>query len=133
MDIVDLLLAILHHLLVFSLAGILAAEWVLVRPGLSGRSLQLLGRIDGAYGGIAMAVIAVGICRVIFGLKGWEYYVSNHAFWGKMAGFRHRRPAVDPPDHAHPRLAPRRRRGTCPMPRSPPCAPGSRARSPSSR
>ncbi len=87
MDIVDLLLAILHHILVFSLAGILAAEWVLVRPGLSGQSLQLLGRIDGAYGGIAMAVIVVGICRVVFGLKGWEYYVSNHAFWGKMAAF----------------------------------------------
>jgi putative membrane protein len=87
MDIVDLLLAILHHLLVFSLAGILAAEWVLVRPGLSGPSLRLLGRIDGAYGGTALAVVVVGVCRVIFGLKGWEYYVSNHAFWGKMAAF----------------------------------------------
>ena len=87
MDIVDLLLAILHHLLVFTLAGILAAEWVLIRPGLSGPSLQLLGRIDGAYGGVAMAVIAVGVCRVIFGLKGWEYYLSNHAFWGKMVAF----------------------------------------------
>ena len=87
MDIVDLLLAILHHLLVFTLAGILAAEWVLIRPGLSGPNLQLLARIDGAYGGVAMAVIAVGVCRVIFGLKGWEYYLSNHAFWGKMAAF----------------------------------------------
>ena len=84
MDIVDLLLAILHHFLVFSLAGLLAAEFALVRPGLSGSSLGLLGRIDGAYGGVAMAVIVVGICRVVFGLKGWEYYVSNHAFWGKM-------------------------------------------------
>ena len=87
MDIVDLLLAILHHLLVFSLAGILAAEWVLIRPGLSGPNLQLLARVDGAYGGVAMAVIAIGVCRVIFGLKGWEYYVSNHAFWGKMVAF----------------------------------------------
>ena len=87
MDIVDLLLAILHHFLVFSLGGILAAEWFLIRPGLSGAWLQLLGRIDGAYGRVAMAVIAVGVCRVIFGLKGWEYYVSNHAFWGKIAAF----------------------------------------------
>jgi putative membrane protein len=87
MDIVDLLLAILHHLLVFSLAGMFAAEWFLIRPGLSGPNLQLLARIDGAYGRVAMAVIAVGVCRVIFGLKGWEYYVSNHAFWGKMAAF----------------------------------------------
>jgi putative membrane protein len=87
MDIVDLLLAILHHFLVFSLAGLLAAELALVRPGLSGSNLSLLGRIDGAYGGVAGAVVIVGICRVIFGLKGWEYYVSNHAFWGKMIAF----------------------------------------------
>jgi putative membrane protein len=87
MDIVDLLLAILHHFLVFSLAGLLAAELVLLRPGLSGSNLSLLGRIDGAYGGIAGAVVVVGICRVIFGLKGWEYYISNHAFWGKMITF----------------------------------------------
>jgi len=87
MDIVDLLLAILHHFLVFSLAGLLAAELVLLQPGLSGSNLSLLGRIDGAYGGVAAAVVVVGICRVIFGLKGWEYYVSNHAFWGKMAAF----------------------------------------------
>ena len=87
MDVVDLLLAILHHFLVFTLAGILAAEFALVRPGLSGPNLNLLGRIDGAYGGVAMAVIVVGICRVLFGLRGWEYYVSNHAFWGKMVAF----------------------------------------------
>jgi putative membrane protein len=87
MDIADLVLAILHHLLVFSLAGLLAAELALIRPGLSGPGLGLLGRIDGAYGGVAVAVIVVGVCRVIFGLKGWEYYVANHAFWGKMVAF----------------------------------------------
>jgi putative membrane protein len=87
MDIVDLPLAILHHFFVFTLAGLLAAEFALVRPGLSGPGLGLLGRIDGAYGGVAMAIIVVGICRVLFGLKGWEYYVANHAFWGKMIAF----------------------------------------------
>jgi putative membrane protein len=87
MAIADLILAILHHFLVFSLAGLLAAELVLVRPGLGGSSLDLLGRIDRAYGGVAMAVIVVGVCRVVFGIKGWEYYVSNHAFWGKMVAF----------------------------------------------
>jgi len=87
MDLVDLLLAILHHFLVFTLAGLLATEFALVRPGLSGANLNLLGRIDGAYGGIAMGIIVIGICRVLFGLKGWEYYVTNHAFWGKMVAF----------------------------------------------
>ena len=83
----DLLLAIAHHLLVFSLAGILFAEFVLLKPGLSGRNLALLGRLDGAYGGLAMAIIIVGVGRVFYGLKGWEYYVGNHAFWAKMAAF----------------------------------------------
>ena len=105
MDIVDLLLAILHHFLVFTLAGMLAAEFVLVRPGLSGASLGVLGRIDGAYGGVAMAIIVVGICRVLFGLKGWEYYVYEPCVLGQDGGLRGRRPAVDPADHAHHRLA----------------------------
>ena len=83
----DLLLAILHHLLVFSLAGVLLAEFVLLKPGLSGRNLSLLGNLDRAYGGLAMAIILVGIGRVVYGLKGWEYYVYNHAFWAKMGAF----------------------------------------------
>lgn len=87
MAIIDLLLAILHHLLVFALVGLLAVELALLRPGLGGTGLVLLGRIDAAYGGIALAVIVAGVARVLFGLKGWEYYVFNHAFWGKMAAF----------------------------------------------
>ena len=83
----DLILAIPHHLLIFALAGIIAAELVLVRPGLKTETLGMLARIDGAYGMIAMLIIVVGICRVFFGLKGWEYYIYNWAFWAKMAAF----------------------------------------------
>ena len=83
----DLLLAILHHLLIFLLAAILAAEWVLVRPGLSGGGLKLLANIDGAYGGVALAIIVIGAGRVYFGLKGWEFYVFNPLFWAKMGAF----------------------------------------------
>ena len=82
---VDLLLAIVHHGLAFSLAALLAAELVLVRKGLEARGLPLLGRIDGAYGMAAGLLIIVGIGRVIFGLKGWEFYVYNPVFWLKMA------------------------------------------------
>lgn len=83
----DLILAICHHLLAFLLAAALAAEWALVRPGLAGANLALLGRLDAAYGGLAVALIAIGVGRVFFGLKGWEFYVYNHVFWGKMAAF----------------------------------------------
>jgi putative membrane protein len=81
----DLVLAILHHLLVFSIAAIIAAELAIVRPGLKGEALGVLGRIDGLYGLFAMLVIIIGAARVLYGLKGWEYYIFYWAFWAKMA------------------------------------------------
>lgn len=84
---IDLLLAISHHLVVFLLVAIFAAEFALLRPGLSGSRIGQLARIDAAYGGVATLVIIVGVLRVIFGATGWEYYVGNYAFWAKMAAF----------------------------------------------
>jgi putative membrane protein len=83
----DLILAIIHHLLVFSLAAILATESVLVQQDLSSSTIKLLARVDRFYGAIAGAIILVGFGRVFFGLKGWEYYIYYWAFWAKMAAF----------------------------------------------
>ncbi len=83
----DLLLAVLHHLLAFLLVAVLAAQIAIVRPGLASGSLTLLGRLDAAYGGLAVTLIAVGVGRVLFGVKGWEFYVHSPAFWAKMAAF----------------------------------------------
>ena len=87
MEFVDLVLAILHHFLVFGLAAILAAETVLINQPLAGDTVRRLARIDGMYGATAGLIVVVGVCRVLFGLKGWEFYLSNHAFWGKMVCF----------------------------------------------
>ena len=84
---ISFLLASAHHLAVFSLVGLFAAEFALLRPGLDGARIRQLAKVDAAYGGIAGLVIIIGVLRVIFGDKGWEYYVGNHAFWGKMAAF----------------------------------------------
>jgi putative membrane protein len=84
---IDLLLTIAHHLAVFTLVGIFAAEFALLRPGLSGPRISQLARLDAAYGGVAGLVIVVGVLRVMFGAAGWEYYVSSHAFWSKMGAF----------------------------------------------
>ena len=84
---IDLILASSHHLVVFLLVAIFAAEFALLRPGLAGNRIGQLARIDASYGGVAMLVIVVGVLRVIFGASGWEYYVSNYAFWAKMAAF----------------------------------------------
>jgi putative membrane protein len=83
----DLVLASAHHLAVFALVALLAAEFALLRPGLSGARIRQLARVDAAYGAVAGLVVVVGILRVIFGAAGWEYYVGNHAFWGKMGAF----------------------------------------------
>ena len=83
----DLVLAIAHHLCVFTLAGLLLAEVVLLRPDLSPARILQLGRIDIAYGIVAGLVVVVGVLRVNFGDKGADYYLHNWAFWLKMSAF----------------------------------------------
>jgi putative membrane protein len=83
----DLVLAIAHHLAVFTLAGLLVAEVALLRPGLSASRIFQLGKIDIAYGAMAGLVLVIGVLRVNFGDKGADYYVHNWAFWAKMAAF----------------------------------------------
>lgn len=83
----DLVLAILHHLAVFSLVGIMAGEYVLLRSSLSGTRLNLLARVDGLYGALAVLVIVAGVLRVTFGAAGWSYYATNWVFWAKMGAF----------------------------------------------
>lgn len=83
----DFVLASLHHILAFGLAGLLVAESVLLRPGLRRETIARLLTIDTLYGTVALSLIAIGLGRVFFGLKGSEYYLANHWFWGKMAVF----------------------------------------------
>lgn len=83
----DLVLAVMHHVLVFSVAGLLAAEFALVRADLKPSGVARLVQIDSFYGGASVAVILVGIARVLFGVRGWEYYVYYPVFWMKMAAF----------------------------------------------
>jgi len=83
----DLVLAIGHHLAVLTLVGAMAAEFVLLRPGLDGVAVRRLARLDAVFGMAALLVVVVGIMRLYWGAAGPDYYLSNHAFWGKMAAF----------------------------------------------
>lgn len=83
----DWLLASFHHLAVFCLAGILAAELVLTAVALDDRTILRLARIDGWLGLMAAVALAAGLGRVFFGAKGVEYYEVNVFFWIKMALF----------------------------------------------
>ncbi len=83
----DLVLAILHHLTILSLAGLLAAELVLIKPGVSGAGLKTLGLVDAGYGVTAGLILAIGFGRVFLGAKGSAFYLENPVFWAKIAAF----------------------------------------------
>ncbi len=83
----DWALASLHHLAVFTLAATLAAEVAILSIDVDAKAIARLARIDAAYGLLAGLVVIVGVARVIWGAKGYDYYLVNHFFWTKMALF----------------------------------------------
>ena len=83
----DLVLAIVHHVLIFGIFGIVFAEFMIVRPGMSTATVARIGSIDLWYGVFAGAVVIIGFCRAIFAAKGWAYYSHNSFFWAKIATF----------------------------------------------
>jgi len=83
----DLVLAVLHHLLILSLAGLMMAGFVLARPGVTGAGLKTLAGIDASYGGTSVLVLLVGFSRVFLGAKGSAFYLENPVFWAKIAAF----------------------------------------------
>jgi putative membrane protein len=83
--VLDLILAILHHVAVFGLVAILAMEGMLLRTAMV--DPDRLVRLDARFGMTAGLVLAIGVCRVIWGGKGWAFYEANPFFWGKIAAF----------------------------------------------
>ena len=83
----DLGLAIAHHLLVFSLFGVLAAELITVRTGIDAAGVARIAKVDLWYGVLAGAILAVGFARASLAAKGWAYYQHNGFFWAKIGVF----------------------------------------------
>jgi len=83
----DLALAIAHHLLIFSLAGVLAFEIGAIRSGITRDDMVRIARVDLWYGILAAAILVVGFTRAIFAAKGWAYYSANALFWAKIGAF----------------------------------------------
>ncbi|NUN67776.1 DUF2214 family protein [Pseudanabaena biceps] len=81
----DLALAIGHHLLVFTLAATLFGERLLLRDDRP--DVTRLARLDAMYGALSVLVLAVGAARVVWGGKGWAFYEANPFFWAKIATF----------------------------------------------
>jgi putative membrane protein len=83
----DAWLAIAHHLAIFGVAFVLAAEWALVRPGIDATGVARLARVDAVYGAFAGMVLAAGVARVVWGAKPADFYLESTTFWLKMVSF----------------------------------------------
>ena len=83
----DFALAIAHHLIVFALFGILAAELISVKRGMSADSVAKVAAVDLGYGALAGVILIVGFTRAILAAKGWAYYSHNGFFWAKITTF----------------------------------------------
>lgn len=83
----DLHLAIAHHVLIFSLMGVLAFELGAVRKSLSELDIRRVAGVDLWYGVLAVAILIVGFSRAIYAAKGWAYYSHNAFFWAKLGTF----------------------------------------------
>lgn len=83
----DLTLAILHHVIVFSLVAVVFAELATVRRGMDAVAVTRVAALDTWYGVLAGLILVVGFSRAAFAAKGWYYYEHNAYFWAKIATF----------------------------------------------
>lgn len=81
----ELTLAILHHIAVFGLVAALAMEGFALRAHAIDPARMV--RLDAVFGATAVLVVAVGVSRVIWGGKGWAFYEANPFFWAKIGLF----------------------------------------------
>ena len=84
---IDLLLASLHHLLFFGLIAMLVSEAALLRGAIDTAAVQRLAKLDAGYGMTAGLLLAVGIGRVFYGIKGYDFYLHNPWFHAKIGCF----------------------------------------------
>ncbi|MCE2852671.1 MAG: DUF2214 family protein [Roseiflexaceae bacterium] len=79
------ILASLHHIAAFTLVACLVYEWLTFRQTLAAHEARGLQRIDLWYGVSAVMLLVAGVLRVIYGGKGYQFYVESTLFWVKMA------------------------------------------------
>ena len=83
----DLTLAVLHHLGILTVFGVLVAELALLCLQPTQRWVELIARVDLAYGIAAGFVLAAGFARVAWGIKDAGFYLGNPVFWLKLGLF----------------------------------------------
>jgi putative membrane protein len=81
------LFAFLHHLCAFKLVSAVAVEFTLIRQELTVSVARRLRVTDIVLGAAAAALFIVGILRVLFFEKGYDYYLHSYAFLAKITLF----------------------------------------------
>jgi putative membrane protein len=84
---VDALLAYLHFTAIFLLFAFMTVEVMLMRGSLDAPSVRLLRHVDLWYFGCAIAALATGILRLVFGAKGADFYLSSWPIYVKFGLF----------------------------------------------
>jgi putative membrane protein len=79
--------AFLHHLAAFALVAVLVGEMLLLNSELNLANARRLQRLDAALGISASVLLIVGLVRVFYFEKGWEYYFDSFFFIAKLTLF----------------------------------------------
>lgn len=86
--VLESLLAYLHLLAILTMVVFLASEAALCRSEwLNAKVVARLGKIDLVYGIAAVAVLATGVARIVWGVKGPAYYGGNWLLHAKVGLF----------------------------------------------
>jgi putative membrane protein len=81
----EAILAYLHLLAILTMVVFISSEAALCRvQWLNAAVVERLAKIDRVYGIAAIAVIATGIARTIWGVKGTAWYWSNPLLHAKL-------------------------------------------------
>jgi putative membrane protein len=83
----DAILAYLHYTAIFLLFSFLVVETMMMRGALDATAVRLLGRVDIWFFGSAIAALATGLLRLVFGAKGPDFYLSSWPIYVKIALF----------------------------------------------
>jgi len=86
--VLESILAYLHLLAILTLVVFLASEAALCRSDwLNAKAIARLGKLDLVYGIAALAVLATGVARIVWGVKGPGYYGANWLLHAKVGLF----------------------------------------------
>src|SRR5690606_4454342 len=83
----DALLAYAHFVSIFLTGLFLVLEWIRCREPVEAPRARLLARMDVAYFVAALAALATGLLRAVYGDKGAAFYFSNPVFHAKLGAY----------------------------------------------